>query len=328
MEAINRKLVSIVTPCYNEEAMIPVFLERLKAACQAVPQCTFEFVFVDDGSRDNTNQRILDKAEQDPRVKLISLSRSFGQQRAITAGLDLCAGDYVVVIDADLQDPPELIPKILQRLDEGYDLVHMVREDRRVDSAAKRISAKIFYATMRRFVLPELPEDAPDFKGFNRAVLEALRRYRERVRFLRGVLATLGFKQCAIPYVREPRYAGKGKYPWRRILAFGRDAVVSYSVIPLRLGLFAGLLTCLGAFVFGLGCAFRYWLGGGLRQPLLLIIIALIGALSGLNLIVLGLMGEYLGGMMRELKQRPLYIIRSTHNLTLPGANDTRRSHD
>jgi len=170
------RLVSIVVPCYNEEEMIIPFLERMRAVSRGgierdtagLPGYSFEYVFVDDGSRDGTSARIAEEADRDPRVRLIRLSRNFGHQRAITAGLDFCRGDFAVVIDADLQDPPEIIPKILERLSGDCDIVHMVRAERKVDSIAKRLSARVFYATMRRYVLPELPEDAPDFKGFNR----------------------------------------------------------------------------------------------------------------------------------------------------------------
>ena len=318
MANTSQQLVSIIVPCFNEEGMVDAFLERVRAVCEGLPEYGFEFLFVDDGSRDGTNAAIVARAERDPRVKLVTLSRNFGHQRAIAAGLDLCLGDYVVVIDADLQDPPELIPQILERLRAGSDIVHMVRESRDVDSFAKRFSARVFYAFMRRYVLPALPEDAPDFKGFNRRVLDTLRLYGERVRFLRGIIATLGFRQAAIPYVREARYAGKSKYPWKNVLRFGRDAVVSYSVIPLRVGLVAGIAVCAATAVFAAVCV-AACIAGALPQPTVMFLIALVGGLGGLLLVMLGIVGEYLGCMMRELKQRPLYIVESLVNLAPPG---------
>ena len=312
------KLVSIVVPCHNEEASVAPFLERTRAAADRAEGFIFEFLFVDDGSHDATKARIIEAAQSDSRIKLVSLSRNFGHQRAISAGLDFCSGDYVIVMDADLQDPPEMIPRILERLEEGSDLVHMVRESRAVDSFAKRFTARIFYAAMRRYVLPELTPDAPDFKGFNARVLHAIRRYRERVRFMRGMLATLGFTQTEIRYVREQRHSGVTKYRWRNILRFSRDAIVSYSVIPIRLSFFAGILTALAGTLTLLVSGLIHLLGQGLQHPLLAIIIGLQLLLTGAVLTVLGLIGEYLGCIVREVKHRPLYLVESTHNVTPP----------
>ncbi|HNT89940.1 MAG TPA: glycosyltransferase family 2 protein, partial [Candidatus Hydrogenedentes bacterium] len=180
-------LVSIVAPCHNEAGLIDAFMARLLPLCAALSRFRFEIVFVDDGSSDATEAVIARLCAEHAHVKGVALSRNFGHQRAITAGLDFCAGDYVIVMDADLQDPPELIPNMLGKLEEGYDVVHAVRADRTVDSFCKRATAKLFYAFMRRWVLPDLVENAADFKGFNRRVLDALRRYPERVQFLRGL---------------------------------------------------------------------------------------------------------------------------------------------
>ncbi len=325
MSDSEKRLVSVVVPCYNEENMIEAFLERIRCVPQGLPEYAFGYVFVDDGSRDGTAARVVDEAGHDPRVKLVRLSRNFGHQRAITAGLDFCQGDFVVVIDADLQDPPEAIPEILGRLSGDCDLVHMVRSDRTVDSAAKRISARLFYAVMHRYVLPELAEDGPDFKGFNRQVLEALRLYRERVRFMRGILATLGFRQVSISYVRLPRYRGESKYPIRKILALARDAVVSFSVIPLRLGFIVGIPALAFAFLFGISGLVWHFAFGGLRTPGETVIITLICGFSGLILMALGAIGEYLGCLIREAKQRPLYIVRSVVNVTPNSAGNTEQ---
>ncbi|NIA16294.1 MAG: glycosyltransferase [Nitrospiraceae bacterium] len=311
----SEKLVSIIVPCHNEEASVAPFLERTRAAADQAAEFAFEFLFVDDGSQDATKRRVIEASQADPRVKLVSLSRNFGHQRAISAGLDFCSGDYVIVIDADLQDPPEMIPRIIERLEEGSDLVHMVRESRAVDSFAKRASARIFYAFMRRYVLPELTPDAPDYKGFNRRVLKAMRLYRERVRFMRGMLATLGFNQTELRYVREERHSGVTKYRGRNILRLCRDAIVSYSVIPIRLSFFAGILTALAGILVFLASGLVHFCGQGLDHPLLAIVIGLQLLLTGAVLTVLGLIGEYLGCIIREVKQRPLYLVESTHNL-------------
>ncbi len=320
----NTRTVSVVAPCFNEAAGVAAFLDRVRQVADAHPECRFEFLFVDDGSTDGTGAALLDEMARDDRVKLVTLSRNFGHQRAISAGLDFCSGDYVIVIDADMQDPPELIPDIVARLEEGFDLVHMVRSDRTIDSRAKRWTARGFYYMMRRWVLPELPEDAPDFKGMNRRVLEALRRYDERVRFLRGMLATLGFRQTRVSYTRAPRHAGRTKYNWVSILRFARDAIVSYSVIPLRLAIVAGAAAWVAALAAGAAMAAALLGAPGLPHPLLLFFVATQLVFTGLVLAFLGLIGEYLGCIIKETKHRPLYIIESLHNIAGSGANPVR----
>lgn len=314
MASVPRKLVSIIAPCYNEAMVLDAFLACVRKTTEALPDYYFEFLFIDDGSQDGTETLLAGEAQSDPRVRLVCLSRNFGHQRAITAGLDLCSGDYIIVMDADLQDPPELIPQILDQLEAGFDLVHTVRTDRHVDSPAKRLSARLFYAVMRRWVLPELPEDAGDFKGFNRQVLEALRQYRERVRFLRGAFATLGFKQTTLPYVRAARYAGVSKYPLTNILRLARDAVVSNSVLPLRFGVYLGVAIWMILPFYVLACLLGHLLRG-FDQPVMLLLIGLVCAFFGVILILLGLIGEYLKCIVLEVKQRPLYIVRAVHNL-------------
>ncbi len=315
MEGEQSKRVSVVAPCYNEALVLGAFLGRVRAIADGLPQYAFEFVFVDDGSEDATEALLTKEAEADERVRFLCLSRNFGHQRAITAGLDHCTGDFIVVLDADLQDPPELIPEILVELEAGYDLVHTVRSNRAVDSTPKRISARFFYAIMRRWVLPELPENAGDYKGFNRRVLETLALYRERVRFLRGAFATLGFKQTEVRFVREVRHAGVSKYPTRNVLRFARDAIVSNTVLPLRVGVYLGLMTWLALPVLVVLLVALHLLGGGLEEPVLWLLLVVVCAFSGTILILLGLVGEYLKCIILETKQRPLYIVRALHNV-------------
>jgi dolichol-phosphate mannosyltransferase len=278
----------------------------------------FEFLFIDDGSTDATAALVRAEATVDPRVKLVQLSRNFGHQRALTAGLDFCTGDYIIILDADLQDPPELIPRILERLEEGFNLVHMVRTDRRVDTAFKRHSAKLFYAVMRRWVLPEMPENAGDFKGFDRNVLNALSHYRERVRFLRGAFATLGFRQTTIPYERAPRAAGVSKYPLVRMLRLARDAVVSNTVLPVRFFLYFGLVLCALVPLYAAGVLAYALANGGVGEPVALFLVGLVTVCTGVILLALGAVGEYLKCIVLEVKRRPLYIVESTANLPLP----------
>jgi len=315
MNENGNSLVSVVVPCYNEEAVLETFFERVGAVARAHSGYAFEFVFVDDGSDDGTAGTLDDLAGKDARVKGLTLSRNFGHQIAITAGLDAAAGQYVVVIDADLQDPPELIPDMLERLENGNDIVHMVRHNRRGESLPKRLTARLFYAVMRRCALPELPLDAGDFKAFNRRVLLAVRQYRERVRFIRGIFAGVGFKQTELSYARDPRYAGRSKYPWRKVVRFAVDAVTAYSLLPLRLALVAGVLAWVGLVAY-LAATLIRWVAARAAPDLrwTAIVVVFLG-LSGLNLIFLGMIGEYLGRVLRELKQRPLYVVRSRRNL-------------
>lgn len=311
-----KKHVCVVAPCHNEGGLLAHFVERVKALQLDLPQFDLEVLLIDDGSTDDTEGVIARFAAGDTTIKGVILSRNFGHQRAIAAGLDYVDADYVVVMDADLQDPPELVPAMLAQLESGYDVVHAVRIDRSVDSIPKRVSARLFYAFMRRWVLPELVENAADFKAFNRRALDALRDYREHVRFLRGLVATLGFRQATVPFVRAARHAGLSKYHLRNVLRLARDAIVSNTVLPLRLGLFAGVLLWCTLPLYGGACLAAHYWGGGLATPGLHIVVALMLWLFGLTFVFVGLIGEYLKVMLLEMKDRPLYIVRDCHNLT------------
>lgn len=307
--------VSVIVPCYNEAAVIGETLERLRAVAASLPGWRFEWIFVDDGSKDATPAILAAAAANDPAVKLLSLARNYGHQRALTAGLDHCTGDCAIILDADLQDPPELIPRMLEALAQGADVVHMVRVDRSVDSLPKRISARIFYAVMRRWVLPGLAENAGDFKGFSRRAVLALRQYRERVRFLRGLCAAAGFNQVSIDYARAGRHAGRSKYPLRAMIRLARDAFFSNSALPLRAGLYLGLATWLLLPIYALYCAAAVIAGSGISQPWTALILGVFLAYAGLILILLGFVGEYLKILVLEVKARPLYLIRAAHNI-------------
>lgn len=313
-----KKMVSIIAPCYNEAAGLEEFLARLRTVTDALPQFAFEFILVDDGSTDDTEALLARRAGMDPRLKILCLSRNFGHQRAITAGLDFCTGDYAIILDADLQDPPELIPEILDKLEEGYDVVHTIRKDRSVDSFAKRSFAKLCYWGMRRWVLPELKENAGEFKGMNRRILDALQHYRERVRFLRGAIATLGFRQTEVYYDRAERYTGKSKYPAWQTLRLARDAMVSNTAFPLRVGFYLGvfILVCMPLYLAA--CVAVAFKGISPITLAILSLTAVIAGFSALILTLLGLTGEYLMCIIREVKQRPLYTVRTTHNITTP----------
>ena len=305
MSASENLHVSIVAPCYNEDAVIDAFIERVTRVMAPLDSIDYEFVFVDDGSVDNTSACLAHHADRDSRIKIVTLSRNFGHQNAIIAGLSYCTGDFIIVIDADLQDPPEKIPEMLKALQDGADIVHMVRSDRRCDSWTKRVSAQMFYTVMRRCGMRKLPENAGDFKAFNRRVLDALNQYGERVLFLRGIIAMLGFRQVQIPYVRDRRHAGISKYPPGRVIRLATDAFLSFNVFPLRFATLAGAATLFIALIYFL---FRIQT---LTSEITHLLMLLLLIFAGLILFGLGIIGEYLGRLYSEAKGRPLYIVES-----------------
>ena len=312
------KRVTLLIPCYNEREVLPELVRRLDTVCAGLPQYVFFWLFIDDGSADGTREWLRRLAETDARVGVVVLSRNFGHQRALSAGFDYAGGDYVIVLDADLQDPPEVIPALLERLEAGYDVVHTVRADRSVDTWYKRIPARLFYRFMRRWVLPELWENAGDFKGLSRRAVEALRNFPERVRFLRGMFATLGYRQTQVYFTREARQAGTSKYPLWKVLQFARDAIVSYSVWPLRLGLILGIL---GGMVWGaiLGIVVVLAVLGRLEFALLYAMVSSVGLMASVVLVFVGLTGEYFRVLMLEVKQRPLYLVSEVVNVQRAG---------
>jgi len=325
------KLVSVVVPCYNEAAVVGECVDRLAAVFAPLPH-DHELVFVDDGSTDATALRLADLARQDPRVKVVTLSRNFGQQRAISAGLEFSRGDYIVVMDADLQDPPELIPQLIEPLDAGDDVVHAVRSDRSVDGWFKRASAWAFYRLMRRWVLPALPENSGDFKAFNRRVCDALCTYRERVRFLRGAIATLGYRQSEVSYVRAARGGGRSKYPLKAVLRFARDAIVSNTVLPLRAALYLGLATLATAGAAAAVFAYALLTGASSETLLFGVAILLVLGYGGATMTAIGALGEYIKVLMMEVKHRPLYHVRELTNVyadpTRPESTGVARDND
>jgi polyisoprenyl-phosphate glycosyltransferase len=303
----NPKLLSIVVPAFNEEEVLPFLRPRLEMLLDSLP-CPAELVFVDDGSRDHTSELLLAWARVDQRITAIELSRNFGHQAAVTAGTDQARGDAIVIMDADLQDPPELIQDMLARYREGYDVVYAQRIKRDADSLFKRATAALFYWIMRTFVHRELPVATGDYRLMSRDVTDALRHLREGQRFIRGMVTWLGYAQTAVTFERPGRAAGVTKYPFRKMLRFAWDAILSFSSAPLRATIYLGLLT----FLFGLAVAaysvIRWSRGGTVAGwTSLMVLQALIG---GAILIGLGMIGEYIGRIYEESKQRPIYIVR------------------
>jgi glycosyltransferase involved in cell wall biosynthesis len=304
------RLLSVVAPMYNEEATAAAFYERVNNALEGVP---LEIVLVDDGSSDGTARIIDDLAASDPRVRVVRLSRNFGHQTAITAGLDHARGDAVVMIDADLQDPPEVINDLLAKWREGVDVVYAVRERRSGETRFKLATARVFYGLMGRLSDIELQPDAGDFRLMSRQALDGLLSMRERSRYLRGMTVWVGFTQAAVPYERDARYAGETKYTLRRMLGFSLDAISSFSHLPLQAATVLGFIVSFIAFlaipvVIGLKLADSYLPG----FSTITIVILLLG---GMNLIAVGIIGEYVGRIYDEVKRRPLYLVKERRNV-------------
>jgi dolichol-phosphate mannosyltransferase len=307
----NLRLLSIVAPMYNEEATAEAFYGRLCEALEGVP---FELVVVDDGSSDSTPE-ILDRlASSDPRVRIIYLSRNFGHQTAITAGLDHANGDAVVMIDADLQDPPEVIATLLDHWHRGADVVYAVRERREGETRFKLATARVFYGLMSRMANIELQENSGDFRLMDRRALDALLAMRERSRYLRGMTVWVGFTQAAVVYRRDPRYAGETKYTLARMLRFALDAMASFSHAPLQAATILGFIFSFIAFLAIPIVLILKLVGSYLPGFSTITIVVLL--LGGIQLIAVGIIGEYVGRIYDEVKRRPLYVVRERRNIS------------
>jgi glycosyltransferase involved in cell wall biosynthesis len=308
------RLLSVVAPVYNEEELIEQFIKR---ACAALADYSFELVLVNDGSADGTPEMLDRAASTDPRVRVIHLSRNFGHQAALTAGLEHAVGDVVAMIDADLQDPPELIPRMVEQWESGSDVVYAVRRQREGETAFKLATASWFYKLFDKLAQVDLEPNSGDFRLLDRRALDALLSMTERSRFLRGMTVWVGFTQTAVPYEREARAAGETKYTLRKMLRFSLDAIASFSHLPLQLATYAGLFSATIAFiaipvVMGLHFAGSYLPGFGTITIAILL-------LGGIQLIALGVIGEYVGRIYDEVKHRPLYIVRDERNRPADG---------
>ncbi len=303
-------LVSVVAPVYNEEGTIEEFHARVCAALDGLP---FELVLVDDGSSDGSPMKLTQLAHEDPRVRVVQLSRNFGHQTALTAGLDHASGDPVVMLDADLQDPPELIPTMLDHWRAGCDVVYAVREHRAGESRFKLSTARWFYRLFDKLAQVELQPNSGDFRLLDRRPLDALLSMRERNRFLRGMTVWVGYTQAAVPYQRDARYAGETKYTLSKMLRFSLDAISSFSHRPLQLATLLGFVISTLAFIAIPIVVILRVLGSYLPGFSALTIVVLL--LGGIELIAIGIIGEYVGRIYDEVKGRPLYLVRARQNL-------------
>ena len=303
-----RQSLAIVVAAFDEEAALPLLHPRLAAVLDALDLDT-SVLYVDDGSRDRTWEVLEQIAARDPRVGLLRLSRNFGKELALTAGLDQVDADAVVVLDADGQDPPEMLPEFVARWRAGADVVYGRRSSRAGESWLKRATAHAFYRVINRLSPTEIPADTGDFRLLSRRVLEALRGLRERQRFMKGLFAWVGYAQVALPYEREARIAGGSKFNFWRLWNFALEGITGFSTAPLRVATYVGLVSASLAFAFGLWIVAKTLMYGDPVQgwPSLMAVVLFLG---GVQLVALGVIGEYLGRLYLESKQRPLYLVR------------------
>lgn len=303
-----RTMLSIIVPVFNEREVIREFHRRLGAAVIAIAVDEVEILYVNDGSTDETLDILLQLTKSDRRVQILDLSRNFGKEAAMSAGLDHVRGDAAVIIDADLQDPPELIPEMIKGWREGYDVVYMRRLSREGETWLKKGTARAFYALMGRIGRVKVPENVGDFRLLSRRAIEALKQMPERTRFMKGLFAWIGFPAKEIVYHRDPRHAGVTKWNYWNLWNLALEGITSFTVTPLKVASYVGMLTSLGAFVFGLFVLGKSLLFGDPvpGYPSLMVVMLFLG---GLQLLAIGIVGEYLGRMFIETKQRPLYLL-------------------
>ena len=319
---VPRPTFSVVVPIWNEEAVIPELYRRIVSIMDSA-KGTWELVCVDDGSRDRSLELLLDLHAQDPRVKVLHFSRNFSHQIAITAGADFAEGDAVIVMDADLQDPPEAVLQMIEKWREGYEVVYAVRTSREGETFFKLWTASLFYRLLQQITDINIPLDAGDFRLMDRRVVLAMRQLREQHRFMRGLSSWVGFRQVGIEYQRAERFAGETKYPLRKMLRLATAAITSFSHVPLQLATYVGFgLATISLIAIIITVILR--LSGSsffLGQATTLVSVLFLG---GVQLIFLGIIGEYLGRIYDEVKQRPLYIVSRAYGFVAPHKNLTR----
>ncbi len=304
----DRVTFSVVVPVYNEIGSLPELYRRVREVMQGLGE-PWELVLVDDGSSDGSTEAILQLAEEDARVRPVIFARNFGHQIAITAGMDYARGQAVVVMDADLQDPPEVIPDMVARWREGYEVVYGVRTEREGESWFKKATAALFYRLIYRITDVRIPLDTGDFRLLDRQVVDVLRQMRERHRFPRGMAAWVGFRQIGVPYRRAARFTGETKYPFRKMLRLALNAVTGFSYFPLQIATYLGFLSA-GLSILAIPVVMLLRLAGSqafFGQASTLIAVLFLG---GVQLISLGILGEYVGRIYDEAKGRPLYVVR------------------
>lgn len=321
-----KEKIDIVIPVYNEEACIDELVHRMVSVVEKLSLFKVSIIFVNDGSDDKSMEKLKHYADRYDYFKIICLSRNFGHQLAITAGLDHSYADFAVIMDGDLQDPPELITELVSKSKEGYDIVYAQRKVREGESHFKRFTAGLFYRLINVLCQLEIPPDTGDFRLINKKVLTALKQMRERHRFIRGMIPWLGFKSAPVYYDRDQRYAGETKYKFRRMFNFAMDAVFSFSNVPLRIANYLGLVTVAGGLTIGAVLVFlrlfTHYTIPGITAVILIIII-----MSGIQIFMIGLVGEYIGRIFEEIKGRKLYIVDSRVNFSPPWTKNEKHTY-
>lgn len=314
---------SVIVPVYNEEEVIAECIKRLTSVMDSTKK-KYELIFINDGSRDNTKLLLEKMRRKNNNLKIIDFSRNFGHQIAITAGMDYAEGDAVLIIDADLQDPPEVMLDMIEKWKQGYDVVYGKRTKRKGETIFKLMTSKIFYRFLSGMTQIKIPKDVGDFRLLDRKVCDAMRRIHERNRFVRGLISWAGYNQSEVPYVREKRYAGKTKYPFIKMIRFALNAIVSFSYKPLRLAAVLGVLVSLGGFGYLVYVLFQFF--GGETVPGWTSLISLSLIFNGIILMILGIIGEYIGRIYDESKARPLYLINELIGFKEQTRSNNRKS--
>lgn len=307
-----KKKITILIPAYNEEEVLRYLYERLNKLAGETPLYNFEFLFVNDGSRDGTLEIIKTYAEKDDRIAYVNLSRNFGKEIAMIAGIDHVAGDALVIIDADLQDPPELIPQMIKYWEEGYDDIYARRRSRKGESWFKKITSEFYYKLLQKSTSIPIQRDTGDFRLLSRRCVEALQQFRETQRNAKGMFSWIGYQKKEILYDRDPRVAGETKWNYFKLINLAIDGITSFTIAPLRVASVLGTLVSFAAFLYIIYLVFRTLLVGSdlAGYPSMMAVILFLG---GVQLLSLGVIGEYIGRIFNETKQRPLYLVEEYH---------------
>ena len=304
-----KKLITIMTPAYNEEKVLPILFERLKNLASKNSKYDFEFLFINDGSRDKTIEIIKNESQKDFRISYIDLSRNFGKENAMLAGFDYAKGDALVIIDADLQDPPELIPKMIELWEQGFDDVYAKRESRDGETWLKKATSKWFYSILDKISHIEIQRDTGDFRLLDRRAVEALKTLRESNRYTKGMFSWVGFKKKEITYKRDPRAAGETKWNYFKLLNLAIEGITSFTTSPLRISLWTGLIISVSAFAWAAFLIIRKIFFGADMSGYTSLMSAIL-LLGGVQLVSIGIIGEYIGRIFTESKNRPVYLVQ------------------
>ncbi|MBD1871718.1 glycosyltransferase family 2 protein [Cyanobacteria bacterium FACHB-471] len=308
--------ISVVVPLHNEEPNINYFFERLESVLEGLG-LAYEIVCVDDGSKDNTLRQLVAHHHRNPSIKVVSLSRNFGKEIALTAAIDHAIGAAVIPIDADLQDPPELIADMIAQWQQGYDVVYATRKSRQGESWLKRFTANVFYRVIGRMSTVEIPRNTGDFRLLDRRVVEVLKQMTERTRFMKGLFAWVGFRQTFVLYDRAERYKGRTKWNYWRLWNLAVDGITSFSVLPLKVWSYVGFSLAITTFLYAMFLIVRTLISG-IDVPGYASLMVAILFIGGVQLLTLGIIGEYLGRVYEEVKGRPLYLVRNSYGIDVP----------